>query len=240
LALDRGEHVIQARYRCNDVRAAPSPPPLRSAGIGHFLPFPKPVYKARSSSILDKETRGSWIGKYGKHGYVLFGFDSDNETRDRVKLPPFVSSVSLTQHGFRGTIQMPRVHVGYSTTNASFLQDPANPSGPRSLGFPSTIGMGQGFLLAINWTMGVPLNVSVYAVGTDASSAQAIRPMDLRSFSPVAPEPYFSDFKEGGWWTISYTPPVQQTGAYSGDKNNGLCLRVMNIYGMTISAVAFD
>ena len=96
-------------------------------------------------------------------------------------------------------------------------------------------------MLKINSTAGVPLNVSVYAVGTIVESAQAIRPMDLRSFSLIAPEPYLADFKAGAWWTLTYTPPVQQqTGAYSGDHNNGVCLRVMGIYGMTISAVAFD
>ena len=127
-----------------------------------------------------------------------------------------------------------------SQTNESFLQDPANPSGARSLGYPATIGMGQGFLLKINSSAGVPLNVSIYAVGSN-ESAQAIRPMDLRSFSLIAPEPHFADFQFGAWWTLTYTPPVQQqTGTYSGDHNNGVCLRVMDIYGMTISAVAFD
>eukprot|EP01043_Picozoa_sp_COSAG02_P046691 COSAG02_NODE_4393_length_5412_cov_10.835057_1_plen_896_part_00 len=252
-ALSRGQHVIQARYRC----ALPTPvahavvtpdrhaPPSRPAGIEHYMPFPQPQYKARSSPMLDKDTQGTWIGKYGSKGYVLFGFDvaADNETAmgiDRVKMPPSVSSVTLTQHGFRGTLSMPRIRVGPSQTNASFLQDPANPSGARSLGYPAAIGMGQGILLKINSSAGIPLNVSVYAVGTN-ESAQAIRPMDLRSFKLIAPEPHFADFQMGAWWTLTYTPPLQQqTGAYSGDHNNGVCLRVMGIYGMTISAVAFD
>ena len=37
--------------------------------------------------------------------------------------------------------------------------------------------------------------MSVYCVGSYGDAAQAIRPMDLRSFKPVAPEPYFSDFE---------------------------------------------
>ena len=39
---------------------------------------------------------------------------------------------------------------------------------------------------------------------------------------------------------MTYTPEAQQTGAFSGDRDGGLALRLMAIYGVTASAVAFD
>ena len=172
---------------------------------------------------------------------MLFGFDNKSGmATDRVKLPYDIHNVTLIQHGFRGTEPIQRFSLGHSSANESFLQDPLDPDGARRLGHTGEPRMGQGLLIKINATLEVPLKVSIYCVGSDAHSAQAIRPMDLRSFSPIAPEPYFRDFHGGAWWTVTYTPKAQQTGAYSGDENNGLALRLMAIYGVTASAVAFD
>ena len=246
--LPPGQHRVGARYSCPP---PPSPAAGAAAGPGvagrleQFPPFPPPAYSG-AGSALDTQTRGKWLGRYGSKGYVLLGFDSSNGTsagsHDRVKLPDHVVGVTITQHGFQGLRPMPRVYLGRSASNASFLQDPADPSGSRGLGYSGQTPSdgSQGFLININSTVGVPLNVSVYCVGEYGRAAQAIRPMDLKTFSPVAPEPYFHDFQGGAWWTVSYTPPAQETGAYSGAGNNGLSLRIMGIYGMTVSAVTFD
>ena len=86
----------------------------------------------------------------------------------------------------------------------------------------------------------VTIIVSMHAAIRRRGVTAAYEPA-IRSFQLIAPEPHFADFQMGAWWTLTYTPPLQQqTGAYSGDHNNGVCLRVMDIYGMTISAVAFD
>jgi len=246
-----GRHSVRARYTCASARAAVEARAVvdTAVGIPHFPPFLVPAYVG-AGSAMDTTTGGNWVGNYGTKGYVLFGFDQNASNPmtgiDRIKLPASVINVSLSQHGFAGSKPLKRTFLGSSNSsysNASFLQDPDDKSGPRKLG---NVGQNpsdgsQGFLININASAGVPLKVSLYCVGEDKGSEQAVRVMDLRTFNPIAPEPYFAAFNGGAWWTLTYTPPRRQsTGAFSGEYNSGVTLRVMGIYGMTASAVLFD
>ena len=70
--------------------------------------------------------------------------------------------------------------------------------------------------------------VSVYMVGAARDAEQAVRVMDLRTLTVVAPTPHLGPaaLRGGAWVSLSYT--------------RGVRLRVMNVYGAYVSALAFD
>ena len=69
--------------------------------------------------------------------------------------------------------------------------------------------------------------LSVYCVSTLHHEKFAIRVMDLTTLNVIAPTKMIGDHHGGVWWTLtSYTPSVR--------------LRIMGIYGMHISAIAFS
>lgn len=184
---------------------------------------------------FDRTTKGSWIGKYGKAGYILFAFDNG---KDVSNLPSFVSSVSVfnnqsCQFSF----------VGRDDKNISYLEDPytrgirRHPSDrSRALGFVTNGGDGsQGTVLDVNVTVGTKFQIALYAVGNTRPQArstwsarqQAIKVMDLETMNVIAPTPKMDDFDDGAYFIVQY--------------DRGVRLRVMPINNDAgFSAVFFD
>jgi hypothetical protein len=198
-------------------------------GLPDSPPFPPAVYPG--SWTVDTATRGKWINKYGKDGYVLFAYDQQIKApslgaKDLTKLPVWVNSVII----WKGS----SAYVGRDITNASYLQDPRGDG--AALGFVTKGADGsQGTVLDINVTVGTSYNVSLYMVSavkpvggsTWSFSKQAIRIMDLETLDPIAPDVLITHADGGVFWTLTY--------------NRGVRLRVMPIDSDAgFSAVFFD
>ena len=54
----------------------------------------------------------------------------------------------------------------------------------------------------------------------------AIRAMDLQTLNVIAPDGFISNYGNGVWWSIRY--------------NHSVRLRIMSMYGLQVSAVAFS
>jgi hypothetical protein len=95
------------------------------APTGHRLkqgwggsPFPQPRYPGLIDSV-DRLSQGDGLLQYGDDGYVLLGWNEDG--RDLVMLPPYISSVTLKRHGFPGWLVPDREFVGSSDSNPIYL-----------------------------------------------------------------------------------------------------------------------
>jgi hypothetical protein len=89
------------------------------AGIPHIPPFPVPKYPATTD--LDRTSRGDGLIKYGRDGFVLFGFDNGI---DLSKLPKYIKNVTIQSHGFSGWSSVQRRFVGMSKCDPTYLPDP--------------------------------------------------------------------------------------------------------------------
>ena len=67
--------------------------------------------------------------------------------------------------------------------------------------------------------------LSMYSVAQDPSEKYAIRILDIETLNPIAPTTLVSNYTGGVWTTIEY--------------HNSIRLRIMEFYGVHISAVAF-
>ena len=176
---------------------------------------------------VDLKTQGSWIGRYGKAGYILFGFD---QGKTLAELPEFVTSWSIFKNGSSQT-----AWVGTDPKNASYLQDPRG-GGGRQLGFVSSGADGsQGTVLDIDIAANVSYQLALYSVAnvkpegrrTWSASRQAIRVLDLETMDVIAPTPLIQDFDGGAYFVLRY--------------NRGVRLRVMPVDSDAgFSAVFFD
>ena len=221
-----------------------------------YPPFPPAVYPVsqKTGTTTDRVTRGSWRGKYGKDGYILFGYDNGSDVKS---LPSYVASVSI----FKGDT----VFVGKDAHNSSYLEAPPSSSssssfsdggaaalettakakpvevvgseGGRALGFVTAGGDGsQGTVLDVNVTASSSFyTLALYTVGdvkppsraTWAASRQAIRVMDLETLNVITPDPLLDVMDGGLYWTMRY--------------NRSVRLRVMPIDSDAgFSAVFFD
>ena len=229
LGVDDAANRKRAERKGADAAAANAAAGAAGGGIPHFPPFPPPAYPAVAAP-LDTATRGSWLGRYGGAGYYLFAFDNATggaTTGDVAKLPPWVAGVTVFRGAFAGVT---RTHVGTTATNATYLEDPRDPGGRRALGLLGQCSEGsQGTVVDVNVTdTGRLRRVSFYMVGAALNAAQAVRIMDLDTLNVVSPTPSLGseDLKGGAWVSLSYT--------------RGVRLRVMNVWGAYISALAFD
>lgn len=229
--LPPGEHVVEAVYEsCSPVaESAPA-----TAAAASFPPFGPAVWRAEGA--YDRVTRGNWVTKYGKAGFVLFGFDNGT---DVAKLPAWCTNVSAVRHGFPGVRPLKRTFHGASKANVTFLQPP--PGSARgalrrlgSVGDECSDGC-QGSVLDVNISrVGKQVTISVYLValapqadGPGHAAQLAIRAMDLQTLSPIARLPLVSDFEGGVLWSLTY--------------DRGVRLRLMPVYGgATVSALFLD
>eukprot|EP01043_Picozoa_sp_COSAG02_P057539 COSAG02_NODE_7002_length_3233_cov_3.705807_2_plen_663_part_01 len=211
-----------------NMSASTSTSPSEPRGFPVTPPYEAPSYPG--TWTIDNHTGGDWIGKYGKEGYQLFAFDSNNS--DVSLLPSWVSEVAGKGGG---PLQNAPVFVGADSTNKSYLVDPRTKTN-RALGFVTQGADGsQGTVLDINTTIGVKYRLSLYMVGsvqpkgkpTWSFSRQAIRVMDRATLDPIAMDPLIEHASSGVYWTLTY--------------DRGVRLRVMPIDSDAgFSAIFFD
>jgi hypothetical protein len=172
---------ITAEYACTvNTDASISKSVTAMESNKDYPPLPPTHYAG--SWKKDNTSRGDWIGKYGKEGYVLFGFDNGT---DVTSLPAFVTSIKK-----RGDT----VFVGKEgAANASYLEDPRasdTAAKPRALGFVTAGADGsQGTVLDVKvdaaMLAGAEYQIALYMVGavkppskpTWSATKQAIRVM---------------------------------------------------------------
>jgi hypothetical protein len=221
-----GSHTISVRYygHCQAFSSVVPGTTIEAPGIPHIPPFPVPNYPA--STRLDLDSQGDGIASHGADGYVLFAF-SPNGT-DLIQLPSYINEVTVHNHGFDGWTSSPRSFIG-SGNDKKYLADPWH-KGARALGVLVEDINNRGSLGVI-----VDIDVkntseyvwiSLYFVSNHPGDKHAIRAMDREALNVIAPNGFISNYENGVWWSILYSRSVR--------------LRIMSIYGLQLSAVAFS
>ncbi len=84
---------------------------------------------------IDSITSGNWIGTYGSQGYILNGYDGNpgnqgaSPSIDVTSLPSYVSGYTYNS-GIQEYVW--DQNQASPSLNSRYLQDPGNPSGPRT------------------------------------------------------------------------------------------------------------
>jgi len=187
-------------------------------------PFPKPHYPASIIGI-DVESRGDGLLVHGRDGYYLIGYDSG---KDIVQLPDYIQNVTVLQHGYPGWVNPERKFIGASADEKTFL--PTVNTSLRKLGM---VGFDEPRFAEINnFFLHIESNqrnrtfcLSVYFVATSDEKRHIIRSMDLNNLNVIAPTTLIQNYTNGVWWTLRYNESVR--------------LRLLDIYGLSISAIGF-
>eukprot|EP00483_Globobulimina_turgida_P004534 UN04543 len=170
------------------------------ANLSQQIPnvFPPPYYP---SQIIDKdfETKGNWMNKYGKDGYILFAYQSSKN--NLIKLPKWITGI--TDYGATNHL----MNFVDTTSDERALQNPNDPN-KRALGamYLSSNGGGpESFALNVtmNESMISSYYMSIYLCDWDyRNRKQSIHIMDAITLSNIAPIVYDEDFVNGLWITF--------------------------------------
>ena len=221
-----GIHTISVRYhgKCHTSSTVASEMTIGTPGIPHFPPFPIPNYPA--TTHVDLDSQGDGIITHGADGYVLFAFNRNGT--DLIKLPYYINEVMVHNHGFDGWTPSPRTFIGSGNSKA-YLPDPRL-EGERALGVLVEDSNNRGSLgVIVDIEMKNSSDfvwISVYFVSKHSGDKHAIRAMDLQTFNVIAPDGFISNYENGVWWSIRY--------------NRSVRLRIMSIFGLQVSALAFS
>lgn len=187
---DDSDYVVTGAYRAADgasCHAAPAPAAAAaSTDAWPYAPFGPPVWPGLLA--VDNVTHGGgWVGKYGKDGYLLFGFDAPASRgappRDRAALPPYVASVNVsTPSRVRYT---PGGAGAGGIPPGAFLADPAGGGAPPALGaaFMGPANNGQLYSLFVDVALPSPAPLRgnpIYSLWVDVNTTTAGR-------APAAP-----------------------------------------------------
>ena len=219
VSLVRGEGHAQTRRLVltsgmQNSRAATEPDVMFIADKASLVP---PPHYAATFGGADRTTGGTWRGKYGQSGHVMF---SANETGgDLEQLPPFVKSVvygvSATCQSCAATMQSPRkgrfAVVGAAAVRAA-LQPPQGGASPKELGYLATrnpVACAQTFPLDIVLEKNQRFRVAIYSADLDRGGPDGPRDMtvsafDLATLDLVAPTQRVSRFEGGVWLLYEY------------------------------------
>ena len=200
---------------------------IATASDGRYPPFPPVSYP--SKSFTDIKTKGNWVGKYGKDGYVLFGFDNGT---DVISFPSYVGNIT-SYYMWGGGPHRPQSHFrGTSQDKEAYLEPPSGKH-TRSLGsIGDEVVQGRGLVFDIPTVDGNALRtasrrISIYMVAKDPVDEFVIKAMDYKSRSNIAPLPEIRDFQGGMYWSIEY--------------DGGMRIRLTPRFGSAaISAIFFD
>jgi hypothetical protein len=192
----------------------PPPPP----------PIATPLDPPQACRAVDTVTQGSWIGRYGSEGYVLFGFEGGQGAvgaADRALLPGYVTSYSRSIPGSNTFVW----NATTSSGDLRALQDPADPNRRVAATAFSTAGA-----FDINVEVNEPseFTLGVYMVDYDSPTrAQSVELVDSG-----LPASSFADYNSGKWCLVSATAapgdPAQLRITLTGGPN------------AVVSAIAFD
>jgi len=186
-------------------------------------PFPIRKYPAIVRVPVDRKSQGDGLLKYGKDGYSLRGCNID-------RWPRYVQNITIIQHGFPGWVVPDESLVGYCDTDPVYL--PLNDT-MRGLGTVGIDDQGGGDIncILIDVTLAAANQtttyfLSVYFVAVRPGNKHAIRVMDGETYDVIAPTTLIEDYEGGVWWTL--------------ETNRSVRLKMMDIEGIHISAVAFS
>lgn len=168
--------------------------------------------------VIDSTTKGNWIGKYGKEGYILAGFTG---SADVVSLPSWVQSYSLsgTRYAWMG---------GQPTSDARALLDPSHPDDPNQRK-ATCVFDGNKLDFELRVTDNVVFDMAVYTLDWD-SYVRSGR-LQLTDFEGTELHP-IAGFRDGLWhvFRVHARPDVPLD--FSFLKTSGT--------NLVISAIMFD
>ena len=217
--LPPGNHSVDVSYgSCSSSVRPPTP--------GSVWPFPDPPVYPIPSMTIDRDTRGNWTGRYGKDGYILFGFyPCPNHTipececpkrgpcppnmgMDMVSFPPESFLHDITPLHGCGSYPVPVTDTGRTKDALTLLTNPS--SGERGLGHISGGGDGsQGTYIDVNTKVGVRYELAVYLVASCSLSKTTPRIMDLETLNPLTPGMLIDDYENGVWLVMEYDRPLR-------------------------------
>ncbi|CAB9527386.1 Inherit from bactNOG: domain protein [Seminavis robusta] len=199
-----------------------------------------------ASVSIDRKSQGDGLKEHGADGYILLGANTNGTNVEN--LPSYVSSVEIYSHGFEGSNPVDAAYVGSSDTDPAYL-----PFGDSRrlgwLGMDDDTYWNPGIVVDVNTTnfgkiaggkeqssvlisvhkdkdKAMRYKLSLYCVAKTEHEQFALRVMDLSTLNVIAPTKMIDKHSKGVWWSVEYDSSVR--------------LRIMGIYGMHISAVAFS
>ena len=140
----------------------------------------------------DSTTHGRWGGKYGRDGFVLFGYDeAGGKATDRQQLPDYVTAVKCARNA---TV---RWQAGTSGP-AALAVDVAN-TFPRNAGCIFTQGTGSPTMtIDVNFKSAAAHQVAIYVVDWDKKGRrETIELFDAVTLQRLAPAKMIRDFTGG-------------------------------------------
>eukprot|EP00048_Salpingoeca_helianthica_P004759 m.80649 g.80649 ORF g.80649 m.80649 type:complete len:921 (+) comp13333_c0_seq4:81-2843(+) len=147
----------------------------------------------------DSVTSGTWRGRYGKAGYVLWAHTAQGT--DSIYLPTFVSRVGFAPYA-AGRVAV----LAANTSDTRALQDPRGSA--RRLGIHATQNPSaclQTIVFDIILSQPVAYKVTLYVVDWyRLGTRQVIEMRDPTSYNIIAPTQMVSDFGEGVYLTYAY------------------------------------
>ena len=235
MQVDAGRtHEVKATYHA----AFTKPNVYTRTETKRIPPFPEPEYSA-GLAPLDRKSKGDGIFSHGRDGYVLIGCDDNGD--DIVRLPSYITNVTIRRHGFPGWFIPEREYIGDSNDNPVHLPiPPSHQSGAmkanatkRALGMVSLDDAGGGDINCVfvdvisrhSTRSSDPFSISVYFVAKSPRNQHAIRVMDWDTLDVIAPTTLMKDFEGGIWWTVRYSKSIR--------------LRLLDVKGIHLSAIAF-
>jgi len=170
-----------------------------------------------NSFTQDSLTSGNWKSKYGKDGYVLFGYSNDNNSK---KLPAYIDSVTLKKNGiviWDSVSNDSRVPEGFGTKLAAAIvtKDPE--------------ATNQTMAIDIAVTKNHPYQLSVYFLDWDKKDRRsAIEIFDLETLNIIAPVQMVRHYEQGKYVSFTF--------------NKSIRIRVNQVRGQNaaVSGIFFD
>eukprot|EP01083_Nonionella_stella_P046378 124179_1 len=168
--------------------------------------FPPPYYPATLVQ-KDFETKGNWVNKYGKDGYILFAYQS--KTNNVMKLPKWVTSIEAVGASVLNNWIT-------TTTDTRALQNPNDPH-QRALGAiysNHTANQPPSFALNISIDRSMTRNasyyMSLYLCDWDhLNRKQTVHVFDALNLNIIAPIVYDDDYVNGVWLTFEVDRSVR-------------------------------
>ena len=206
MMLSEGHHTVQIKTTRNTPAYSFKPP----------APYGPPVYPVIVRD-RDTQTQGNWVGKYGRDGYVLFGWNGSMQS----KLPPYVHEIRTGDRSKMSSWEL----VNASDPRA--LESPEGAHGNRQIGsvfaaptFPVDIVLSESPRKYV---------ITLYFCDYDMKNRrQVVQAFDFATRNPIAPIQLVDKFTQGVYVSLEYTLSIR--------------LRLEHVRGdnAVLSAIFFD
>lgn len=199
--IKQGEYTIHAKYSGKVTKPV----------------LEKMVYTYNQHPIIDTITKGNWVQKYGKRGWLLCDFEG--RKLNRMQKPDFVNylNVRYTDNFRRMDLVIPPVS---SDDKRALISNIATETNRRSVGALNVITTSVEVVCSEN----KPYNLSLYFVdwlGHNLTSAIEVFDYDSREI--LMPDTYISNYKCGKYITFSFDRSVLIRIQRVRGENSALC-----------------